>query len=524
MKTLDTSVVICGAGPAGLVLAHLLGMEGIDVILIEKLSSTVEEPRAIAIDGESLRTLQKIGLYEGFEAELLSGIAADYINGEGETLFHAGNPTARPYGFAMVNSFDQPALDKYLAQNLKHRKPVQARFNHTLEDFEQGHNGVHVSCTDAGGEQLLIRAEFLVGCDGGRSTVRSLLNIPMTGESNPQPWLVVDTRDSYLKNTLDCRFYCDPQRPGMTIRKRHGERRWEWMLMPGEERESLLEDDKIREILAPHTAADQVDIYRKRVYDFHAIIAERWRDGRVFLAGDAAHMTPPFAGQGLNSGFRDVANLSWKLTAVLQGQASAKILDSYELERKEHAWALIETALELGRQIQPIDRQQAVERDAFFAELNKDSAAIKAFEDEMFNAILDRSVGNGLVVDGGAVAGRLLIQPLLKANAGTAVLLDECLGSGFSIIGYGCAPAELLSDDILQQWLDLNAQLVTIAAAGDTSQNHALADEQGEFCTWLGNDMPCILLVRPDRFCMAFATKSNADAQFGRALQLLSEL
>lgn len=309
----------------------------------------------------------------------------------------------------------------------------------------------------------------------------------------------------------------------MTIRKRHGERRWEWMLMPGEARDSLLQDDKIREILAPHTAADQAEIYRKRVYDFHAIIAERWRDGRVFLAGDAAHMTPPFAGQGLNSGFRDVTNLSWKLAAVVKGQASGKILDSYELERKGHAWALIETALQLGRQIQPIDPQQAAERDAFFAEVNRDSAAMEALESEMFNAVLDRSVGNGLVADGGAVAGRLLIQPLLETKAGAAVLLDEYLGSGFSIIGYGCAPTELLSEEILQPWLGLNAQLVTIAAAGDTSPERVLADEQGEFGDWLGNDKPCVLLVRPDRFCMAVATPSIADDQFRRAFQLLGE-
>jgi 3-(3-hydroxy-phenyl)propionate hydroxylase len=521
MKTLNTSVVICGAGPAGLVLAHLLGMEDIDVILIEKLASTMEEPRAIAIDGESLRTLQKTGLYEGFEAELLTGIRADYINGEGETLFHAGNPEARPYGFATVNAFDQPTLDRYLAQNLDRRPSVQLRFNHILDSFEQDADGVRVRCTDADGEPLLIHAQFLVGCDGGRSTVRSLLGISMSGESNPQPWLVIDTRDAHLDGELDCRFYCDPKRPGMTIRKRHGERRWEWMLMPGEEREFLLQDENIRDIIAPHTDVDKVDIYRKRVYDFHAIIAERWREGRVFLAGDAAHMTPPFAGQGLNSGFRDVTNLSWKLAAVVTGQASENILDSYELERKEHAWALIETALQLGQQIQPIDSQQAAERDAFFAELNKDPAAVGAMEDEMFNAILDRSVDKGLVVDAGSVAGRLLLQPVLKTPNGDDVLLDDYLGNGFSIIGYGCEPKDVLSPDVLQPWLALDTRLVSISGAGDSSQDPMLTDDRGEFGGWLESETPCLLLVRPDRFCMAAATPTNADQQLRQALQLL---
>jgi 3-(3-hydroxy-phenyl)propionate hydroxylase len=523
MKTLNTSVVICGAGPAGLVLAHLLGMENVDVILIEKLASTVEEPRAIAIDGESLRTLQKIGLYEGFEAELLTGISAEYINGKGEHLFHAGHPEARPYGFSTVNSFDQPALDRYLALNLESRQSVQLRFNHTLDSFVQDAHGVRVSCTDAEGEPLLIQAQYLIGCDGGRSTVRSLLEIPMSGESNPQPWLVIDTRDAHLDSEMDCRFFCDPERPGMTIRKRHGERRWEWMLMPGEEREFLLEDHNIREIIAPYTDVSQVDIYRKRVYDFHAIIAERWREGRVFLAGDAAHMTPPFAGQGLNSGFRDVSNLAWKLALVVKEQVAGKLLDSYELERREHAWELIETALQLGQQIQPIDPQQAAERDAFFAELNKDPAGMQALEDDMFKPILERSVNKGVVVDGGAgtVAGRLLIQPVLQTPTGEAVLLDGYLGSGFAIIGYGCDPGETLGSTALQAWQALGVELVSIGRAGTASDRH-LVDQQGDFASWLGSEEPCILLVRPDRFCMAVAAPAEGDEQLERALQLLT--
>ncbi len=521
MKTLNTSVVICGAGPAGLVLAHLLGQQDIDVILIEKLASTVEEPRAIAIDGESLRTLQKMGLYEGFEAELLAGIRAEYVNGRGETLFHAGNPEARPYGFATVNAFDQPALDRYLAQNLERRQSVQLRFRHTLEGFEQDMDGVRVRCTDAAGEPLLIRAGFLVGCDGGRSTVRSLLGISMSGESNPQPWLVIDTRDACLDETLDCRFYCDPKRPGMTIRKRHGERRWEWMLMPGEERDFLLQEENIRNILAPHTDVDKVDIYRKRVYDFHAIIADRWREGRVFLAGDAAHMTPPFAGQGLNSGFRDVTNLSWKLAAVVSGQARSDILDSYELERKDHAWELIETALQLGQQIQPIDPQQAAERDTFFAELNRDPGAVQALEDEMFNAILDRSVKGGLVVDAGSVAGRLLRQPVMQTQSGDDVLLDEWLGSGFAIIGYNCDPGDVLSPGILQQWLAFGTRLVVISTTPVASREPGLVDQHGELHRWLGSDRPSVTLVRPDRFCMAHAAPEHAEQQFTQALRLL---
>ncbi len=523
MKTLTTSVAICGAGPAGLTLAHLLGSEGIEVVLIERLESTVTEPRAIAIDGESLRTLQKTGLLTGFEQEILDGLEAEYVNGDGELLFRAGSPQLRPYGFATVNSFDQPALDSYLARSLSQRDSVSLLFGHTLNGFSQDETGVRIACTDDAGEELAIHADYLVGCDGGQSSVRSLLGIKMQGESNPQPWLVIDTRDSYLENALDCRFYCDPLRPGMTIRKRHGERRWEWMVMPGEDREFLLDEANIRKILARYTDADQVQIYRKRVYDFHAIIAEKWQCGRVFLAGDAAHMTPPFAGQGLNSGFRDVSNLSWKLAMVIKGHASPDILDTYELERRDHAKELIETALNLGRQIQPIDPRQAKERDDFFAALKQDSDALQAFESEMLKSVMHRSVDKGLVVGTapGEVAGRYLVQPQVSAG-GRQVLLDECLGQGFSIVGYDCGPGQYIDEETLAAWQAIGSSVVTIASAAGQAPGAPITDRDNAIGDWLGKAGPMILLIRPDRFCMAAAAPGEAQAALHEAMEALA--
>lgn len=321
MNTLSTSVVICGAGPVGLVLAHLLALDGVDTVVIEKLASTMTEPRAIALDGESLRTLQKVGLLEGFRDELLEGVVADYVNGEGKVLFTAGRSAFRPYGYEMTSSFDQPALDRYLAQQLQERdSSVQLLFSHTLVEFSQSEAGVAVSCLDRDGEPLSIEADFLVGCDGGRSTVRSQLGIAMSGESNPQPWLVIDTVDPSLGDEMQCRFFCDPARPGMTIRKRRGERRWEWMLMPGEDREALLRDDTIASLIAPYTDVDRVQVYRKKIYDFHALIAERWQEGRIFIAGDAAHMTPPLCRPGTKQ--RRTGRHQSRLEAGSRGQGA----------------------------------------------------------------------------------------------------------------------------------------------------------------------------------------------------------
>ena len=522
MKTKNTSVVICGAGPAGLTLAHLLGLEDVNVILLEKLENTVTEPRAIAIDGESLRTLQKVGLLDGFEDELLSDFIVDYVNGEGELLFQMGNRDTRPNGFSTTNSFDQPRLDRYLAETLGQRASVELCFNHALNNFEQDDSGVRIYCTNDRGEDIEISADYLIGCDGGRSTVRSLLNIEMEGESNSQPWLVIDTKDPHLDGEPDCRFYCDPKRPGMTIRKRHGERRWEWMLMPGENREFLLRDETIHEIIAPYTDVEQVEIYRKKVYDFHALIADKWQEGRVFLAGDAAHMTPPFAGQGFNSGIRDVSNLSWKLAMVVKGNAKSAILESYEEERRDHAWELIETALNLGRQIQPIDPEQAAERDNFFAETNKNPGAIEALQIEMFKAVLERFVEHGLFIDAapGTTAGQLLIQPQV-VSGGRQILLDEAIGTGFSIIGYDCDPTLILDEQEIAQWVELGASVVCIVSDDSGLSGDSLLDASLDLNSWLGRQGPVILLVRPDRFCMACARPEDSAAVLRRAYEAL---
>jgi 3-(3-hydroxy-phenyl)propionate hydroxylase len=208
---------------------------------------------------------------------------------------------------------------------------------------------------------------------------------------------------------------------------------------------------------------------------------------------------------------------------VVSGNASEQILDSYELERRGHAEELINTALELGRQIQPIDPAQAKERDAFFAAIRQDPAAMQAFEAEMLKSIMNRSVGEGMVVAPAAegISGRYLIQPEVTVDGGP-VLLDDCLGPGFSIIGYDCDPRAHIDDELITRWQAMGASVLQMASPRGDQAAAAIIDHKDEIGAWMGDRRPVILLIRPDRFCMAAAGVKEAQVQLGRALELMT--
>lgn len=480
----STRVLIVGGGPTGLTLANLLGVEGIDTVLIERNPGCVPEPRAIAIDGESLRTLQACGLVETVLPTIMEGFKADYLNGDGDFLFST-DLTPRPYGFCLQNSFDQPTLERQLLAGLARFDCVTVFHSTELIEFVDRGDCVQVTLESGDGRSQTVSADYLVGCDGGRSAVRQRLGIAMAGDRLPQKWLVIDTVDRHLTDEPRCRFYCDPARPGMTLLRPQGERRWEWMLVGDETDEEMLDEARIRELLAAHTDPDQVEVYRKCVYGFSAVVAERFRQGRVFLAGDAAHMTPPFAGQGLNAGIRDARNLSWKLSRVLKGSLPEGLLDSYDAERHDAAREMVDVAVMLGDQIQPTDAAAAAERDAMFAAINADPAAAQAFSNDVIAPLKDVRMQRGWLADHDC-AGRLLPQPDVPA-LGEDRRLDDALGTGFSALVKG----EAFIDDAVAAhplWQGMKPAVIS------------LPEELKEFAQLATGE---ILLVRPDRFVMA---------------------
>ena len=513
----QTAVLIVGAGPVGLSLAHVLGRAGVSCRVLEREAELSDEPRAVGIDPESLRTFQGLDLLDALADDILFGVTGRYENGEGELLFELSDGSNGPVGYPYLSSFHQPGLVRVLARELNRYDSVDLCFQQSLEGFSQDAQGVSAQVRDAQGELLEYRADYLVGCDGGRSFVRQSLGIKMQGDSNPLPWLVIDTREKEQQGDPRFHFFCDPARPGMFLQTPHTTRRWEWMLLPGESREDFLRDATIHELLAPHIDVSGIDIYRRRVYDFHSIIADRFQDGRVFLAGDAAHMTPPFAGQGFNSGLRDVANLGWKLAAVVKG-APTSLLDSYTLERWQHAWQLIQMAVQLGEDIQPLDREKAAERDAGFRLLHETPGAMEEFELGIFQTLLDRSFAEGAAVDLGAdpLSGRWMLQPEVEDGERRA-RLDHFLGDGFSILGFECDPAKALDAAALQPWLDIGTSLHRLSSKPTAG---ALADA-GVYFEEFFNGGPDMVLVRPDHFVMASFSADTAADKLGRAAELM---
>jgi 3-(3-hydroxy-phenyl)propionate hydroxylase len=509
-RQLEADIIIKGAGPVGLSMANLLGVYGIRTLVLEQNPGTVDEPRAIGLDVESGRALQSMGLEEITSAEMMQGFTLDYLNAKGRTLMDV-EVGASPYGGAQMSSFIQPILEQQLLDGTDRFDNVTVLFNHKVDEVSQTDRQAIARGTNTDGEAFEAHAPYLVGCGGGRSLVRKTSNITMEGFSNPEAWLVIDTIDPQLDDWVDCRFFCDPKRPAMTMKKLHKHRRWEWMLHEGESEEEFLDQNRINELLAPHTDPSQVTMLRKCVYNFNSIVAEQYRNGRLFIAGDAAHMMPPFAGQGMNSGIRDAMNLSWKLAAVVKGEASPNILDTYQAERRDHVVKLTKVANRLGAIIMPTTKVRAWARDIVLTILNSFEVTRNALRESFF---VIPKLEDGLFVWEGPgatkLSGEMIVQPIVEDIDGNQARLDEFLPESFVLLGIGEDPAVDLDAAAQSLCADLGIQMIAVAPQGITPST-GLTDLTGELNAWKGA-LPAFVLLRPDRFTAAVFNPADATA------------
>jgi len=366
----DYDVLVCGLGPVGQLLTLLLGDHGVRTLAFDRAPDPYPLPRAAVIDDEVLRIFQSVGLDDAVLADAQIQPRASIVTAAGQAVEVLAAQTGR-LGHPPLVSINQPAMERTMLEALATRSTVELRRGLTLDVVDRRADRVDAYLRPVdGGRSERISARWLVGCDGSGSAVRARMQIPFKGQTAPQRWIVVDAKvDRPLRKVPHPHFVGRAERPIVTLPMSPGRHRWEWMLHPGEDPAPFLEAEAIRLAVGEWLDSEQAEIERAAVYTFHTRTADRWRRGRVLLAGDAAHVMPPFAGQGFSSGARDAANLAWKLAAVLDGTPDA-LLDTYEQERRPHVAAMQRTANLMGGFVQATSPGRVRLRDAWLGAID----------------------------------------------------------------------------------------------------------------------------------------------------------
>lgn len=508
----NVDVLLVGMGPVGATAANLLGRHGLRTLVIDKAHEIFMAPRAIVLDNEALRILQMAGLEDGAfatcaipEVQMHSPLFGHYARAK-----TAGQIDGHP----QLVTFYQPELERVLRERLRQYSCVQAVLGAELEDFSQDRHGVRATIRQANGQVSEVHARFLVGADGASSFVRHQLGMEFDGRTFTQDWLVVDVKNAPTPLT-HIEFTCDPRRPSPHMPAPGNRQRWEFMLHPGETREQMEQPETIRNLLAPWCDARDCTIERTAVYRFHARIVDRFSNGRVFLAGDAAHITPPFVGQGLVAGLRDVANLCWKLASVSQGRAPLAILDSYDQERRPHARAIINMARMMGALVMPRNRATAFLVHGMMGILHRVPFTRPFFEELQIKPA--NRFARGLFASGrsgtGLVRGGQLPQGLLRRAPGSAcVASDECLGNALTLIGFGCDPTEHLSPQLQTAWRAADGHFVTVRHRGQPDLGAGSWEDMSDTLVPGAAPVGWVAAIRPDRVIMHDGPQTSADA------------
>ena len=479
----ETDVVIVGCGPVGAMLANLLGMQGISTIVLEREAEIYNLPRAVHFDDEIMRLLQAVDLADAMQPMIRVSPGMRFIDDSGAILLDWSRPMeVGPQGWQASYRFHQPDLERLLRDGIARYRSVSLRLRTEVFALEQGADAVNVRFEDlATGRLASCRARYVVGCDGARSLVRRLLGAPMEDLGFHERWLVVDTllrrpRPDLGDYSLQ---YCSKERPATYVRGTGNRRRWEITVLPHDDTNTITRPERVFELLKRWVSPADIDLERVALYTFHSALAPIWRTGRMLIAGDSAHLTPPFLGQGMCAGMRDVANLAWKLARVLHGQDIDDLLNSYQAERKPHVREYIELAVRLGGLINTTAMQAAVPKDAF---KNGEVASMRSIKPRL---------GSGLSKDLNGPAGQMAPQPWL----GDKTRLDDHVGYNYAAL--------LLSDFAIQ----LPKEIRTRLSERDVKVVTASSQEAE---TWLREIGVPAVIIRPDRYILG-AARSNQE-------------
>nr|WP_294504811.1 bifunctional 3-(3-hydroxy-phenyl)propionate/3-hydroxycinnamic acid hydroxylase [uncultured Rhodopila sp.] len=468
-------VAVIGCGPVGAMLANLLGLQGLRVAVLEREAAIRDLPRAVHFDAEIMRLLQTAGLVEAMLPVLDISPGTKFVDPGGRLLLEWPRPAAiGPQGWHAGYRFHQPDLEKVLCDGLSRWPGVTLRRQAEVISVERGADAVELLYKDlAGGEIQHINARFAVGCDGAQSLLRHVIGGAMEDLGFEERWLAADVilRRPPPDLGADSVRYCDGRRPAASISGTGDRRRWEIALLPEEDSESMTRPESVLRLLERWAAPEEIEVERAAVYTFRAAIASRWRLGKLLIAGDAAHLTPPFLGQGLCAGLRDVANLAWKLGRVLRGQDGASLLDTYHSEREPHVREYIEMAVRIGGLMKTSAPEPL---------LNGGGSARMD--------LIEPRLGPGLCGGLPEPRGRMAPQPMADGGIG----LDDRIGYRFAAVMRGDVACRL-SDDL---WAMLRARDVAVVT-------------DSAYGPWLDGIGAEAVLVRPDRYVFGAAHDAN---------------
>ena len=501
----DYDIAIVGYGPVGQTAAILMGRLGYRVGVFERWPSLYPRPRAVHYDDEVARIFQRLGISEQLEAITEPATTYEWQNADGRTLLLLDRSRPGPSGWPAATMFCQPQLEELLDRTAKQVPSVEIHQGWELSEALD--SGSHVRLRvrrgegdgrtwEASGEERTVTAAYVIGCDGANSLVRECMGAPLEDLGFAFDWLIADTipRDPSLLAGVNLQ-QCNPERPTTLVSGGPGRRRWEWMLLPGESAEQIEAPGSVWKLLARSgIGRDEVALERHTVYTFRARWAQSWREGRMLLAGDAAHLMPPFAGQGLCSGIRDALTLSWHLDLVLKGLADESTLDAYTSERSGHLQHAIAMSVELGKVICISDEAEARARDEVLLSVAADPSA-PPVEPPLPN------LGPGIHEGAEGAAGQEAAGSLFPQGrtADGARLLEDTLSPGFVLYALEADPRQLLDDQTHAYLGELECALVSLEGSGE---------DQRIYRDWFSAHGCTVALVRPDFY--VFGTAATA--------------